>query len=628
VYRLRVIAAVVSSACLFVLTTGSALASPVPPIVSPTSGTPNPVPSAGSVLISTPAGNVQMPPYDGDPNAFGQVFESPCQYTGSDTYTQGLYGKEGFGANTNYVRYPGHCTRIHLRLGPLVVKPGQNDVLIQPLPIEKPAQDGYITMFQPNLVDQNGNVPPVDQIHLHHATWLNLTNNYGNSAFFASGEEKTIAPFPTGYGMPVQATDQWQLLYMIHSQVEQPKLVYITYDVDFVPKADGDAIGMKPIYPVWMDVRPSTYPVFNVQRKYADANGLCTWPKQECADFDQTGGTFVGQGEPGNGIGTDLQMPARGGSMGQMTNFQGGTIVVLGGHLHPGGIQNEIDLVRAGQAKRIYNGIATYWSHTNPSQCCGPDTSWNFSMRVSGSPYYGVHVDPGDILRSNVVYDAKSFASYEDMGIVVAYMSPDNPDGTPNAPGVDPFTAPVDNSDRCDSGGVTAATPTLCPNGMWETHGTYAENTHFTGPTPGATITAADGPNTSNIGIGDFLYTPGDLSTIGSTGIPTVKLGSTLTFTNLDTAIDAWHTITTCAYPCIGETGADYPVSDGTTSTGRSLDLDSGQLGYGVPTISGVKNQAQWSIPVTSSNGYQPGEIVTFFCRIHPGMRGAFKVVQ
>ena len=180
-------------------------------------------------------------------------------------------------------------------------------------------------------------MPPVDQIHLHHATWLALTNNYGNSAFFASGEEKTIAPFPTGYGMPVQATDQWQLLYMIHSQVEQPKLVYITYDVDFVPKADGDAMGMKPIYPIWMDVRPSAYPVFNVQRKYADANGVCTWPKEECADFDPYGNTFTGQGEPGNGLGTDLQMPARGGTMGEMTNFQGGTIVGIGGHLHPGG---------------------------------------------------------------------------------------------------------------------------------------------------------------------------------------------------------------------------------------------------------------------------------------------------
>ena len=588
----------------------------------------NPVPSAGTVLVSTPAGNVYMPPYDGDPNFAGQVFESPCQYTGTDPYTQHLYTTEGFGANTNYTRYPGHCTRIHFKFGPLLIKPGSNDVLLQPLSIEKPAQDGYITFFQPNLVDQNGNVPPVDQIHLHHATWLALSNSYGNSAFFASGEEKTIAPFPSGYGMPVQATDQWQLLYMIHSQVENPRFVYISYDVDFVPKADGDAMGMKPVYPVWMDVRPSAYPVFNVQRKYADSGGLCTWPKQECADFDPYGQTFTGQGEPGNGLGTDLQMPARGGSMGMMTNFQGGTLIGLGGHLHPGGIQNEIDLVRNGQSARIYNGIATYWSHTTPNQCCGPDNSWDFSMRVSGLPYWGVHVEPGDILRSNVAYDAKSLSSYEDMGIVVALMAPDTANGTRTAPGVDPFTAPVDSSDRCTSGGLLASTPTLCPNGLWETHGTYAENTHFTGPQPGAAINAPDGPTVTNISIGDFTYTPGDLTTIGTTGIPTVKLGSSLTFTNVDSAIDTYHTITTCAYPCIGETGADFPISNGTTSTGRSLDFDSGELGYGVQQIGPVKNQGQWTLPVTASNGFQAGEIVTFYCRVHPGMRGAFKVIS
>jgi hypothetical protein len=613
---------------------------PLPEIQNPSTGgsvtgTTNPVPSAGTVLVSTPAGNVQMPPYDGDPNFTGKVFESPCQYKGTDPYTKRFYDIEGFGANTSYVRYPGHCTRIHFVVGPLIVKPGQNDVLIQPLTVEKPAQDGYITMFQPNLVDQNGNVPPVDQIHLHHATWLNASNEYGNSAFFASGEEKTIALFPTGYGMPVGATDQWQLLYMIHSQVEQPKVVYITYDVDFVPKSDAAAVGMKPVYPIWMDVHPSAYPVFNVQRKFADASGTCTYPMNECADFDPYGNTDTAQGEPGNGLGTDLQMPARGGSMGQMTDFQGGTIVGLGGHLHPGGVQNEIDLVRGTKSQRIYNGIATYWSHTDPNACCGPDDSWDFSMRVSGLPFYGVHVEPGDILRSNVVYDAKNFASYEDMGIVVAYMAPDKPDGTPTAPGVDPFTAPVDNSERCESGGLLAKDPTtgapdptLCPNGLWETHATYAENTHFTGPTPGATINAPNGPVTTNIVIGDFEYAPGDLSTVGTTGIPEVKLGSTLTFTNLDTAADAYHTVTSCAYPCEGTTGVDFPVANGETSTGRALDFDSGELGYGVQQIGPAKNTAQWSIPVTAANGYQAGEIVTFYCRIHPGMRGVFKIVN
>src|SRR5207248_1028764 len=81
----------------------------------------------------------------------------------------------------------------------ITVKPGQNDVLVTPVTIEKPNQDGYITRFKPNLVDQNGNVPPVEQIHLHDGTWLSEPS-YGSGPFFAAGEEKTIAPIPRGYG--------------------------------------------------------------------------------------------------------------------------------------------------------------------------------------------------------------------------------------------------------------------------------------------------------------------------------------------------------------------------------------------------------------------------------------------
>ena len=31
---------------------------------------------------------------------------------------------------------------------------------------------------------------------------------------------------------------------------------------------------------------------------------------------------------------------------------------------------------------------------------------------------------------------------------------------------------------------------------------------------------------------------------------------------------------------------------------------------------------------MTREAGYQPGEIVTYFCRIHPFMRGAFEVTE
>ena len=175
------------------------------------------------VAVALPAGaSAQGTPPLPDPNFAREISASPCKLDTTDVIEKEGYEAEGWGADANYTRYPGACRRIKFSYGPIAVKPGQNDVLVGPVTIEKPAEDGYITRFKPNLVNQYGEVPPVEQVHLHHGTWLALTNSYGNSAFFAAGEEKTIAPFPKGYGMPVKATDQWQLLYMVHSAVTQP----------------------------------------------------------------------------------------------------------------------------------------------------------------------------------------------------------------------------------------------------------------------------------------------------------------------------------------------------------------------------------------------------------------------
>ena len=105
---------------------------------------------------------------------------------------------------------------------------------------------------------------------------------------------------------------------------------------------------MKPAYPVWLDVRPSGYPVFNVQRNFGGADNVCTWPREQCADHDPFGQEFVGQGLPGNGKGEDLKLPALNEEFGKSGPFRGGTLIGIGGHLHPGGLTNDIDLVRPG----------------------------------------------------------------------------------------------------------------------------------------------------------------------------------------------------------------------------------------------------------------------------------------
>ena len=112
---------------------------------------------------------------------------------------------------------------------------------------------------------------------------------------------------------------------------------------------------------------------------------------------------------------------------------------------------------------------------------------------------------------------------------------------------------------------------------------------------------------------------------ISMTGVPTVPLGAAMNFVNAE-GVAIYHTVTSCKFPCLGQTGTAFPLADGATSTGRQLDFDSPESGSDPRRLTAAKNQLNWSLPITPESGYQPGEIVTYFCRIHPFMRGAFEV--
>jgi hypothetical protein len=561
-----------------------------------------------------------------EPNIATTIIPLPCKPEAGNQQEADWAARDGWSAAEGYTRYPGACQRLRFKIGPIVVKPGQNDVLAQPLTIEQPRYDGWLTRFDPDLVYEDGTVPPIEQLHLHHAVWFTQLGDYGMGPFAASGEEKTILNVPRGYGMPVQAADQWQFLYMVHSAIPQPKTVFITYDIDYIAKDAGVALGLKPAYPVWLDVRPSNYPVFNAQRGFG-TGGKCTWPSQNCANFDPWGNVIASQGKPPVTAGTDVTLPGRGQQFGKFANFQGGTLIAAGGHVHPGGLSNDISLVRGGVAKPIFTSEALYWDRTDSMKTGGPPTSWDFSASVAAAPYWGIRVQPGDKLRSNATYDTTIQSVYEAMGIVVTFLAPDI-GGAAGAPGVDPFdpAVAVDSARECPSGGLRAApAATLCLKG-WPTHGHLPENDNFGGPSSTTSLSAPKGQETNRVDIAAFVYAPGDLSMISMTGIPTVKLGQSVRFTNEDTFGDIYHSVTSCAYPCLGATGTAFPVANGRSSLGRNLDFDSGELGFGAPTVTAAKNAIGWDLPVTPGNGYQAGEVVTFFCRIHPFMRGAFEV--
>jgi len=178
----------------------------------------------------------------------------------------------------------------------------------------------------------DGSIPPIEQIHLHHAVWLDLSRrdatdpSLPGTRFAASGEEKTAVKLPAGYGYPVRASDAWALNYMVHNETADPQVVWITYDVDFIPAASPAAQHMIPVRPLWMDVQNGlAYPVFDVLQG-SGHHGRFTYPDD------------------------DPRAPRKN----AWTVDQNGTLIWTAGHLHPGGLWDDMFLQRGHTSKLIF----------------------------------------------------------------------------------------------------------------------------------------------------------------------------------------------------------------------------------------------------------------------------------
>lgn len=600
----------------------------------------------GALAVVLQAGGAQAgPPL---PETRGLVPAAPADACSPDTpYQAHIWDRlEPYGA---------HCRRLHFSVGPLHIKPGQMDATLQPVTVEKPAYPGYVVRFRPGLVSADGSVPDIAQVHLHHAAWLQpSTYRY---PFFAAGEEKTVIDLPAGYGMHVATNDVWMLLYMVHNQTPEPRVVYVTYDVDYVADADAVALGIVPVKPIWLDVqhRPIApgapdrfaYPVFNVQRGFghldpALGRRVCTWPRENCARFDSFGYVTPQQGVPVPVPGADREV----------TPDMAGTLVAMGGHLHPGGVRDEVSLVRTNVERPIYVSDAVPWSRTDPDRAGGPRTSWDFAMAVTNAALgWKVRIRPGDVLRINATYESDNASWYEDMGIVVGWVAPVDPHGDP---GVDVFNDRV----TLDPGvPVTALVPAgstppscvphlageprrLCLRGE-VTHGHLPEASNFGGcPADGCgALPAKPGPVVSDLVAAGFNYGAADILAVGAAGIPRLRLNQPARFWNTDAAVDIWHTFTLCSETagvgCTGKTGIAYPLADGARPTGDDpMDFDSTELGFGLSfssargQIPGVGFPAD-TLQQATSFSFTPTRTGTFqfFCRVHPTMRGVFEVV-
>ena len=490
---------------------------------------------------------------------------------------------------------------LHFRAGPYLVTPGANLILLQANQVPKPAQDGFMVRMAPNLHYARpggqccGTIPRVDVIHLHHGVWLSngaAGQGEGNGLagfypFAATGEEKTVYQFPSGYGYPIRASDHWVLNYMIHNLTATAAKVYITYDIDFIPATSPLAASIKPVHPIWMDVEAhNIYPVFDVHR-YSGRNGKFTFPNMAKNPY---------------GGGTPLN---------QVTVQHAGTLVATAGHVHPGGLYDDLDLTRSGTTRsagtiagsvpgsvRLFRSDAHYWDRRGP-------ISWDMAMGAT-APDWRPQVKAGDVLQVSTTYETRRASWYESMGIMVVW------EAWNDTTGVDPFAHKLDQREHL-------------------THGHLAENNHHGGAGfVGVPLSKFKTCRRTQVSIAGFTFLPGDLSSAPGPNrcVPTVKQGQSLTFTNQDASPNSilnlvmpgpdylqsiFHSVTACQNPCGLDTGISYPLANGAGN------YDSGQLGFGTPAI----DRLSWSTP----GGLRPGTY-TYFCRIHPFMRGVFRIIR
>jgi plastocyanin len=531
------------------------------------------------------------------PASAGYKFLKKASYPGMTTYscrTDAIPIHPG--QNLNEFKGTRTCPNAEVVKGP-----GSTDVFAPGSTAE-----GYVTRFKPSMVEikPSGKLvtPSVWDLHLHHVVWIAP----GGGPTFASGEEKTISKMPKGYGFKTGGDARWTINQMIHSlNASENREVYMTWEIDWVPVTPGRN-DIKPVNIRWMDVAgsPQIYPVFDAERGFdLDGDGKYTFPDEVPTDPSLPG----------------YEERAKISKARMWTVPKPVTLVFGAGHLHPGGLRVDLQVARDGpdagsvdgddpsEVRRLFRSKAKYYEPAGA-------VSWDVALEATRRGWR-VKLKPGDTVSINTTYKVKKASWYESMGILpLAWSAANDPKAK------DPF----DDGD---------AVKQMYKKGGILTHGRLPENIdkkarkNLKLPNPAKLPSGGKVPG-SGIDINSFLYSDGGYS--AGRGFPrflmrppVVKPGGTVTFTNSDALASmsqqeqAWHSITSCKAPCNRGSGIGYPLADG------PIKFDSGQLGYGTGGSTEV---------TTGSNKYttppltKPGKTYTYFCRIHPFMRGSIRV--
>jgi plastocyanin len=366
-----------------------------------------------------------------------------------------------------------------------------------------------------------------------------------------------------------------------------------------------------------MDVAgaPQIYPVFDAEKGFdRDGDGKYTFPDEVPTD----------PSEPGYEERQNIS-PSR---QWTIQNPQGATLVFGAGHLHPGGESVDLRVARDGPDAGTVDGddpsekVNLFKSQAKYYEPAGA-VSWDVAMRATPRDWR-ISLKQGDTVSINVTYDVRKASWYESMGILPVVWVPGHPDPAAR----DPFDDAAAVKQMYDEGGTL-------------THRRLPENIDKRArkdlglPNPKKLKSKGKVPQ-SGIDIRGFYYQQGGFTATrgfprGLMRPPVIKSGQTVTFTNLDALPDqtneeqAWHSITSCRLPCNKDSGIGYPLANG------PIKFDSGQLGYGKGLwSSGVTTGSNtWTTPPLTYRKNKKGKkttTYTYFCRIHPLMRGSIRV--
>ena len=502
---------------------------------------------------------------------------------------------------------PGTTEELTFYYGPYTVPPGQD---LNRADIELPTYEGYLLSVDPSMRRVTDlSEPSHQQAHIHHSHWFEGepgSNNAGDVYFngnaewiFGNGDEETRGDFrqrsaadPDGpvYGQYIPRGKPQALVYMLHNKTASPLEVYIVLDVAFRhgTKKELEAQTGRP----HRDVAGLLFGrTFDVPRQ-PDGDGKYEYAKEGLGQA-----TYTSLQES---AGTPRKKHI------ELVAPSDGVIIGMGGHLHPGGLRVVVENYgsRKNPCRDDGRGYGGTLLLNSDARFRNAPYSEDFQMEVS-HPGYRAPIRKGDRIRISGTYENRDHAWYAVMTHLGIYVDEEqkpwagcrpkvinskkwNPvDGVLNRPKwggrEDPFCGEAFGGPPCE---------------RWEDPGKLRE-------VPATRVTIAN-----------FAYLPGNRAATEEAGantgeIPVVARGTPLQFVNADQAAAIRHTVTTCEWPCNGPYVGNYPFADGR--------WDSGVMGYDAVDRGSAS-------PVTETpKDLAPGDYA-YFCRIHPWMRGAFRI--